>query len=432
MPSDGALIIDTGLNNNGLIRDRKQFKSALDMMVKAAQNAGVQMAKGANAYTQAISKSRSATKGLTGEQVAIQKEIAKTEAEIEKLQERQREWDAMGFKTTSSAFEELDEKIFNLQDKLDGLNAKLTDTASSEESAASAGADTKSAFAGIATSAGRALAVIGRFAGTAAVGFLKKLASGAKNAAIQLAKLAGNAVKGGMKKLGGLIGGAARSMFGFNRASKLADGGLKSSLMSILKYGLGIRGLFMLFRKLRTAVKDGFEAMSQNTPAVKGALDSLRGALNGLKGSLATAFAPILTAVAPALTTLINMLTSAINAIGMFMAALTGQKTYQAAVAGLEGVGGAASGAAGSVKDLKRQLAGFDQLNILSADQSGGGGGGGGGGAGSGLQYETQEISGGITDFVQKLKDLWANADYEGIGREIAGAINGAFINKSF
>ena len=98
MPSDGALIIDTGLNNNGLIRDRKQFKSALDMMVKAAQNAGMQMAKGANAYTQAISKSRSATKGLTGEQAAIQKEIAKTEAEIEKLQERQREWDAMGFR----------------------------------------------------------------------------------------------------------------------------------------------------------------------------------------------------------------------------------------------------------------------------------------------------------------------------------------------
>ena len=89
MPSDGALIIDTGLNNNGIIRDRKQFKSALDMMFRAAQNAGVQMAKGVNAYTQALSRAQSAARGLTGEQAAIQKEIAKTEARLQALTDKQ-------------------------------------------------------------------------------------------------------------------------------------------------------------------------------------------------------------------------------------------------------------------------------------------------------------------------------------------------------
>ena len=50
----------------------------------------------------------------------------------------------------------------------------------------------------------------------------------------------------------------------------------------------------------------------------------------------------------------------------------------------LDGVGGAAGGASGAVKELKRQVLGFDQINNLTTPtpSSGGSGGGGGGGAG--------------------------------------------------
>ena len=279
-------------------------------------------------------------------------------------------------------------------------------------------------FVKLAGAAARATANVAKMAGGGALSFLRKLAAGAKNAAIQLAKLAGSAIKGGMKKLGGMIGGAAKSLFGFNRAQSMADGGLKRGFMTILKYGLGIRGLFALFRKLRSAVADGLGEIEKRNPKAKAAIDGLKRSLNALKGSLGSAFAPVVTAVAPALTKLINMLTSAINTIGAFIAALTGQSSYQKAVSGLKATGSAASGAAGEVEKLNRQLAGFDELNVLNSKDSGGGGGGGGG---SGLSYTTEEISGGITDFVNKLKELWANADYEGIGREIAGAINNAF-----
>ncbi|MBR2797282.1 MAG: hypothetical protein IKE17_05995, partial [Clostridia bacterium] len=278
------------------------------------------------------------------------------------------------------------------------------------------------AFIQLAGVAARAATSIFRIAGSGALSFLKKLAEGAKNAAIQLAKLMGNAVGGGFKKLGGGIWNAVKGLLGFNNAGRQARVSIKQLLGSILS----ARAIISGFKKIIQIAKESLEDLAKSNPKVKTSLNGLTGALNGLKSSLGTAFAPIFTAVAPALTRLINMLTSAINTIGALIAALTGQKTYQKAVTGLNDVGGAASGASDDVKELKRQLAGFDDLEVLSANDSSSGGGGGGGGGG-GVSYETEEIGSGIVDFVAKLKEMWAAADYEGIGREIAGCINNAF-----
>ena len=495
--SDGAIIIDTKLDNSGFMRDAKRFKGAVNGLKTAVNDAGQQMAQGANAYAQAMAKSNGQTraaqaelkrleaqaeklkKAMSGDKIytdaykQIRSDIEKTEQEIAGLQAKQQEWADMGMSPESNAFEQVDEQIMRLIDHVDELNAKQNEmlasgtaytseyaqaqqeyegvtgriseltsamegVSGSEEAATknagrlyiammkistaylSAGGGIRGAFAGIASAAGQALGALGKFAGHAAIGFLKKLAAGAKNAAIQRAKLAGSAIKSGIKKLGSAIGGAVKSLFGLNKATGSANDGLKRGFMTILRYGLGIRGLFALFRKLRGAIKEGFEEMSKSNPRVKASLDGLKASLNGLKGSLATAFAPILTAVAPALTTLINILTTAINTVGAFFAALTGQSSYNAAVGGLDAVGGAAGGAAGKVKELKRQLAGFDQLNVLGKNDSSGG-------SGSGLSYETQEIGSGITDFVAKLKEMWSAADFDGIGRLIADGINGAF-----
>ena len=281
-------------------------------------------------------------------------------------------------------------------------------------------------LAAIVSGAGRALASVGKLAGGGAVRYLRTLASTAKNAGIQLAKMAGSAVKGGLKKVGGFLANATKSLLSFHKTQGTTNAGMGISLKNLLRYGLGIRSLFALFNRLRSAAKDGLEAIAKRSPATRSALNGLKASLSGLKGSLATAFAPIFTAVAPALTTFVNMLTTAINAIGAFMAALTGQKTYQKAVAGLKATGSAASGASGEVKDLKRELAGFDHLEILG-DKNSGSGGGGGSSGGSGLTYDTEQVGGGIADWVEQLKTLWAAQDYDGIGRVIAQGINGAF-----
>ena len=371
--------------------------------------------------------------------------------------------DTTAFRNTSTEIEYLTEKLEQLKAQLAAVQQQeqQTGAGAAEQSGQVAGniqeteeaaqrahpvlaalknaaSEGVSGFIRLTGAAARAGASIAKIAGKGALSFLRKLAEGARNAAIQLAKLSGRAITSGFKTLGQGILAAGKWMTGLGRGAGSATDGFKRGLWTILKYGLGIRSLYFLFRKLRTAITESFTELAKHDSRTNASINSLKTALAGLKGSLATAFAPIFNVVAPALTYLINMLTAAINAIGAFMAALTGQSTYQKAVANLgaagdaaSGAGSAASDAADEYKELERQLAGFDDLDILKdkgKDTSGSGsGGGGGGGAGGGFTYETEQIGSGVTDFVGKLKELWENADYEGIGRIIAEGINGAF-----
>ena len=250
-------------------------------------------------------------------------------------------------------------------------------------------------------------------------GQVNSLTQSVKSASKALAKMSGRALLTGLKKAGSLIGSLSKKMLSFGRETN--RGGGMFNLKNMLRYGLGIRSLFVLFNRLRSAIKDGFDTMSKYDGRVKESISTLKTALGGLKGSLASAFAPILTAVAPALTTFIDLLTRAINTVGMFMAAITGQEYYMAAQ-GVQAIGDAASGSSGSVKELKRQLAGFDELNILSA----GGGGGSGSASSQNYTYEKTPVAGGIAAFVQQIKDLFAKGEFEQIGQVIADGINGA------
>ena len=490
--SDGAIIIDTQLDNSGFIRDAGQFRNAVNGLRNAVNQTGRSMADSANGYVQAMSRAGSAARTAAGSQSALQKEIARTEAAIERMEARQTKmralaeqraqaqrdalraqieeevksaigygnWELMPKWSQDQAMEaamrdfegrlaaiqsapventdawrSLQYDIDQAREKLEGLNAAFSgleqaqdigaDAAQGLSETTDAGSRLGSAFSAVAQRAGAALAALGRFAGHAAIGFLRRLASGAKNAAIQLAKLAGRGIQAGLRNIGKLAGGAARKLFGMGQSAKQSNGGFGSALKMMLRYGLGIRSLFVLFNRLRSAVKESFESLMKYDPRVKASLGALSTSLNTLKGSLAPAFAPILNAVTPALVALINTVTRATNAVGMFMAALTGQSYYTAAQ-GVSSIGTAASGSTKEVKDLKRQLASFDELNILGAKDSGSSGG-----ASSGetpfATYATVPIDSGIQNFVERLKALAKTGDWDGIGRVIADGLNGAF-----
>lgn len=400
--SDGALIIDGKMNNNALFKGAREFVNACKHMQTTVVNIGKAMGKAGDAYLRSISKQGQATRDANRSLDDMWKRYKQVVREMNEIQ-----------KTggSKSAYDKLSEEAKSLSAEMQKLRGAKQDLG---------GVD--SGFARIAQSARQAgQSIVGMIAG-GAWGFLKKLAAGAKNAAIALAKLAGRAVVSGLRKIGQYAGQAAKKIFGLGRSAKQSGNGFQFSLKNLLRYGLGIRSLFALFNRLRRAIKEGFETMAKYNPQLKSALTSLSASLNGLKGSLASAFAPILTAIAPALTTLINLLTQAINAIGMFFAALTGQAFY--AAKGVAAVGSAAGKASGSAKELKRQLAGFDELNILSANS--GGGGGGGGGSGAGYTYSQMPISEGIKNFVDEVKRLFAAGEYEEIGRIIGDGINKA------
>lgn len=164
---------------------------------------------------------------------------------------------------------------------------------------------------------------------------------------------------------------------------------MKKGLGMLLKYGIGIRSLFVLFRRLRSAITDGVKSFAEYDDETKSSINGLKASLSGLKASWGAAFAPILNAVAPILNSLINLLTQAAYAIQRFFAILSGKSTIKKAIVNQDKLTKSVSGTGAAAEEAKKQLAGFDELNILDDNNTGSGGGGG---ADDFLRYEEEFI----------------------------------------
>ena len=150
-------------------------------------------------------------------------------------------------------------------------------------------------------------------------------------------------------------------------------GGLKNMLL----YSLGIRSLYSLFSKLRSALTDGFKNLAQFSASTNKSLSNLKSALTQLKNALATAFAPILQMIEPILTRFINMLAKAADYIARFTAALTGKSSYVRAKKVQEDCAKSLEGTGAAAEDASKSMAKFDEINqITTKDASSGGGGG--------------------------------------------------------
>lgn len=224
---------------------------------------------------------------------------------------------------------------------------------------------------------------------------------------------------------------------------KKKDKSLKKTLKSVLRYGFGIRSLFVLFNRMRTAIKEGYQNLRAYSSSVNQSLSMMSNSLLYLKNAFASGFEPIVSVVAPLIRTFINLIASALNALGRFLSVLTGKGfAYQALEdvnAGVKGIGSSASGASGDVKDLKKQLSllSFDELNQLSEakdNASSGGGGGGGTGATSAkdmfttVETDTNEY---IQLWAQNIRDAFKAEDWTGLGEAIADGLN-VGINKIY
>lgn len=181
-----------------------------------------------------------------------------------------------------------------------------------------------------------------------------------------------------------------------------AQQSIKSGIKNLLKYGIGIRSLFVLFRKLKQYTIEAVKAYAENDPETKKSINELKASLQGLKASWGAAFAPILTAVIPVLQTLIGWITKAVDAIAAFFAALSGKSTFKRAITNTGKLSDNLSSGAGAAKELKKQLMGIDTLTIAQDSSSGGGGGG----SGSGIKYEDVAISDKIKNNLGLIKNL--------------------------
>ena len=182
-----------------------------------------------------------------------------------------------------------------------------------------------------------------------------------------------------------------------------AQQSIKSGIKNLLKYGIGIRSLFVLFRKLKQYTIEAVSAYAENDPETQKSINELKASLQGLKASWGAAFAPILTAVIPVLQTLIGWITKAVDAIAAFFAALSGKSTFKRAITNTGKLSDNLSSGAGAAKEMKKQLMGIDTLTITQDSSSGGGGGGG---SGSGIKYEDVAISDKIKNNLGLIKNL--------------------------
>lgn len=247
------------------------------------------------------------------------------------------------------------------------------------------------------------------------------------------------AIQFAFSKAAGVVGSFAKSISrGLTNKAKQAVSSLKGLGKSSNKVSQSILKLSNMFKlmlirmAMRAAiqgVKEGMQNLVQYSDSANQSMSGLMTNMTYLKNSFAAAFAPILSVVAPVLNTLINLLATAVGYINQFFSALGGGSTFVRAkkanedyAASLKKTGGAAKQAG---KDAKKALAPFDdlvQIQQQGADASGGGGGG----ASPSEMFETVGIDQGISDFANRLKEMFAAGDWEGIGQLIGQKINEA------
>jgi len=214
---------------------------------------------------------------------------------------------------------------------------------------------------------------------------------------------------------------------------------IRQGIRLVTRYVFGFRTLFYAARALRGALKDAFENLAHYSSNTNANLSLLSSRLGQLKNSLASAFDPILTVITPILDQFLQYIVTAMNAVAQFFATITGASTWNKATlkmtdyaASTDKAAKGSDNAKKSAEELKKTLMSFDKINKLDdPDSSSGSGSGGSGGSGAGGKdysgmFTTEQVSTGISDFANMVKDAWAKADFTEVGKVVAEKLAGA------
>lgn len=257
---------------------------------------------------------------------------------------------------------------------------------------------------------------------------LVKISSNSKLAFSNLIKLG----KTSFEKVKNGLSGIKQSLSDIG--GKLSNNASKG-FMKLLKYGLGIRSIYVLFRRLRKAVVESFGELQKSGAffeTTRSNVDALKTSLATLKFQFGAAFEPIFNAVAPALEAFINYLIKAMNVISALFAKLTGKDTYSKVAAVTLATKNNTAGAAKAAKELNKQLQKFDELNNLTSNNSGGGGGGGGGGADKdSATYVEESVENAFKNLPKEIAKIWDvfKQAWDKKGKSVVDAATRAFNN---
>lgn len=200
----------------------------------------------------------------------------------------------------------------------------------------------------------------------------------------------------------------AKSSQATNEVNKFKES-LQKLTPAISKQELGIAKLARSFGKMlkmriiRQAVKkligsidEGVKALYEWDNALGGSfsksLDAYASASQNIKNSMGVAFAPIIEMLVPLFEKLSNVIMKAANAISRFFAIINGQSQYRKVIATTTKFASSTGDANKNLKEMKRTLLGFDELNLLNSPSSGSGGGSGGSGSDFSDAFKMEDV----------------------------------------
>ena len=187
---------------------------------------------------------------------------------------------------------------------------------------------------------------------------------------------------------------------------------LRQIYRDILMLGFGVGSTLFLMRRLRNIFIDTFKEMALQIPEVNDQVSFFVRTLNQLKGSVGTAFQPIVTMVIPALNQLSAALVNAMNALGRFFATLNGQGYIYKFTAAQVDYAESLKDTAGAAKKAQKSLMGFDEINRLNDEDSGGAGE-------SPIGTWEKEMLNGMSTLAELIKQAWSTGDFYEVGQYI-------------
>lgn len=429
--ADGSIVVDTELQTEGFDKGSKDMQRAVSSLQSKVDGLAPTMKKAMRGSASAL-ESFDTKVGPLQETIAaledkmgqlgkmriptddyswLQAEIAKAEKELDKLLNKEAAYEDLDVSKSSQKWKTLQYNIEQTERKLEEYRAEA---AQMEEAGTShtSGADSAE-YDQLSTALDAVKEKLD--------GMVQKV-DRSTSALSQFGRTVKGGVVGGLKGMASMLGKGAAAMLRLSLRAKKTHSSFNSGTKTLLRYGLGVRSLFALMNKLRSALVDGYKNLARYSSRTNTAISSLMSALDRLKNSFASAFDPILRAAAPALVSLINLISEAVSRIGMLTAALTGSKTYTKATTIQEDYAKSLDKTSQSAKKAKAALASFDELNILddkdtdtakddgSVDPS--------------KMFEQVPIDSAVLDFADKLKKAFEESDWKGLGTLLGEKIN--------
>lgn len=172
------------------------------------------------------------------------------------------------------------------------------------------------------------------------------------------------------------------------------------------------RAIRATIKNISVAAREGVQNLvrysaamnSMDASSANATMSAYASTLLQVKNSVGAAVMPVLTALLPLINTIASAFITAANAVNQFFQALSGKGTFTKAKKNSVDYAKSLGKATGAAKELQKTLMGFDEINRLDDDKSGGGGGV----AGTDFSdmFEESEVSDKVKKIAEKTREI--------------------------